>query len=106
MHGGAFQFGDLDTKEADWTARQLVQRASATIVSVDYRLAGIGVKYPIPLDDVIAAIRWVQANMTELGVTSLRWVEPVQVPIWPLPLLCDSGTRTCGCRTSLCWCIP
>ena len=71
MHGGAFQFGDLDTKEADWTARQLVQRASATIVSVDYRLAGIGVKYPIPLDDVIAAIRWVQANMTELGVTSL-----------------------------------
>lgn len=71
MHGGAFQFGDLDTKEADWTARQMVERASATVVSVDYRLAGIGVKYPIPLDDVVAAIRWVQANMTELGITSL-----------------------------------
>ncbi|MFK0040573.1 alpha/beta hydrolase [Paenarthrobacter sp. NPDC090517] len=71
MHGGAFQFGDLDTKEADWTARQLAQRASATIVSVDYRLAVNGVHYPVPLDDVVAAIRWVQANMTELGLTSL-----------------------------------
>ena len=71
MHGGAFQFGDLDTKEADWTARQLVQRASATIVSVDYRLAVDGVHYPVPLDDVVAAVRWVQANMTELGITSL-----------------------------------
>ncbi|WP_026547421.1 alpha/beta hydrolase [Paenarthrobacter nicotinovorans] len=71
MHGGAFQFGDLDTKEADWTARQLVQRASATIVSVNYRLAVNGVHYPVPLDDVVAAIRWVQANMVELGITSL-----------------------------------
>ncbi|KQQ94854.1 hypothetical protein ASF72_19740 [Arthrobacter sp. Leaf141] len=71
MHGGAFQFGDLDTKEADWTARQLVQRASATIVSVDYRLAVNGVQYPVPLDDVVAAIRWVQANMLELGITSV-----------------------------------
>lgn len=71
MHGGAFQFGDLDTKEADWTARQLVQRASATIVSVDYRLAVNGVHYPVPLDDVVAAIRWVRANMTEWGITSI-----------------------------------
>ena len=71
MHGGAFQFGDLDMNEADWTARQLVHRASATVVSVDYRLAVEGVTYPIPLDDVVAAIRWVQANEKDLGVTSL-----------------------------------
>jgi acetyl esterase/lipase len=71
MHGGAFQFGDLDTNEADWTARQLVHRASATVVSVDYRLAVDGVRYPVPLDDVVAAIRWVQANTTDLGITSL-----------------------------------
>ncbi|MCQ6271468.1 hypothetical protein M8J71_13365 [Pseudarthrobacter sp. R1] len=24
MHGGAFQFGDLETKEADWTGQQLL----------------------------------------------------------------------------------
>lgn len=71
MHGGAFQFGDLDTNEADWTARQLAHRANATVISVDYRLAVEGVTYPVPLDDVVAAIRWLQANQDDLNVTSL-----------------------------------
>jgi acetyl esterase len=35
MHGGAFIFGNLDMREADWTARELAIRAGAVVVSVD-----------------------------------------------------------------------
>lgn len=57
LHGGAFKMGDLDMPEADWVAREVVTRAGATVVSVDYRLA---VPYPVPHDDVVAAVRWVR----------------------------------------------
>lgn len=68
MHGGAFQFGDLDMKEADWTAREMVKRAGAVVVSVDYRLAKDGVRYPVPLDDVVAVVGWVRNNLEGLGI--------------------------------------
>ena len=71
MHGGAFMFGDLDMHEADWTARELAHRASAVIISVDYRLAGNGISYPVPLDDVTAAVRWVRANAEDLGIDAV-----------------------------------
>ncbi|MEN8585073.1 alpha/beta hydrolase [Burkholderia sp. RS01] len=71
MHGGGFRFGDLDMKEADWTARELAHRASAVVVSVDYRLAVDGVTYPVPLDDVVAAVRWVRKNAGDLGLASI-----------------------------------
>ena len=32
--------GDLDMPEADWTAREICERAGAVVVSVDYRLCG------------------------------------------------------------------
>ena len=60
MHGGAFMRGDLDMPEADRTSREVCARAGAVVVSVDYRLAIGGVHYPVPLDDVVAAIRWVR----------------------------------------------
>lgn len=66
MHGGAFKYGDLDTNEADWTAREMACRAGAVVVSVDYRLANEGVTYPVPLDDVVAVARWVQSNLEVL----------------------------------------
>jgi acetyl esterase len=71
MHGGAFRFGDLEMKEADWTARELVHRAGAVVVSVDYRLAVEGITYPVPLDDVVAAIRWVRENSEDLVMSSI-----------------------------------
>lgn len=71
MHGGAFRFGDLDMKEADWTARELVHKAGAVVVSVDYRLAVEGVTYPVPLDDVVAAVQWVREHTADLGVSSI-----------------------------------
>jgi acetyl esterase/lipase len=60
LHGGAFKMGDLDMPEADWVAREVVTRAGATVVSVDYRLA---IPYPAPHDDVVAAVRWVRDTL-------------------------------------------
>jgi acetyl esterase/lipase len=72
LHGGAFRFGDLDMPEADWTARQVCERAGAVVVSVDYRLCVGGVTYPVPHDDVVAAARWVRESAADLGVDPER----------------------------------
>ena len=68
MHGGAFIAGNLDMPEADWTSRELARRAGAVVVSVDYRLCKDGVHYPVPHDDVVAAVRWVRDNASSLGI--------------------------------------
>jgi acetyl esterase len=72
LHGGAFRMGDLDMPEADWTARQICARAAAVVVSVDYRLCVGGVTYPVPHDDVVAAVRWVRDGAAALGVDPRR----------------------------------
>jgi acetyl esterase/lipase len=72
LHGGAFRMGDLDMPEADWTARQICQRAGAIVVSVDYRLCVGGVTYPVPHDDVVATVRWVRDEAITLGVDAGR----------------------------------
>ena len=68
VHGGAFVGGDLEMPEADWTARQICERAGAVVVSVDYRLCNDGVHYPVPHDDVLAAYRWVRDSAGDLGI--------------------------------------
>jgi acetyl esterase/lipase len=72
LHGGAFRMGDLNMPEADWTAREICARAGALVVSVDYRLCVGGVRYPVPHDDVVAAVRWVRANAAALGIDAGR----------------------------------
>lgn len=72
-HGGGFVAGDLDMPEADWVARAFAARG-VTVVSVDYRLAGDGCRYPLPSDDVLAAWRWTLAHAVELGVDPARLV--------------------------------
>ena len=68
MHGGAFMAGSLDMPEADWTSRELARRAGAVVVSVDYRLCNDGVHYPVPHDDVVAAVRWAGKSAPSLGI--------------------------------------
>ncbi|MGR0219052.1 alpha/beta hydrolase [Agromyces sp. ZXT2-6] len=70
-HGGGFAGGDLDMPEADWVARAFAARG-VTVVSIDYRLAGDGCRYPAPSDDVLAAWRWTVANADRLGVDPAR----------------------------------
>ena len=71
-HGGGFLGGDLDMREADWTAREVCARAGAVVVSVDYRLAVDGVSYPVPHDDTVAAVAWVRDNAAALGIDAAR----------------------------------
>jgi acetyl esterase/lipase len=72
VHGGAFLGGDLDMVEADGVAREICARAGAVVVSVDYRLCHGGVTYPVPHDDVVAAVRWVRDHAADLGVDADR----------------------------------
>ncbi|GAA3829157.1 alpha/beta hydrolase [Streptomyces phyllanthi] len=62
-HSGGFLGGDLDMPEAHVVAAELAARAGAVVVSVDYRLATGGVHYPVPLDDVCAAWRWLRTEL-------------------------------------------
>jgi acetyl esterase len=71
-HGGGFIGGDLDMREADWTAREIVARAGAIVVSVDYRLAVGGVCYPVPHDDVVAAVAWTRDGAAALDIDPAR----------------------------------
>jgi acetyl esterase/lipase len=71
-HGGGFLGGDLDMREADWTARELCARAGAVVVSVDYRLAVGGVCYPVPHDDAVAAVAWTRDQVAALGIDPAR----------------------------------
>jgi acetyl esterase/lipase len=57
LHGGGFRIGDLDMPEAHVVAAELADRAAALVVSVDYRLAVGGVRFPAPVDDAITAWR-------------------------------------------------
>ncbi|MDY0908406.1 alpha/beta hydrolase fold domain-containing protein [Microbacterium sp. CFBP9034] len=70
-HGGGFAGGDLDMPEADSVARSLASRGT-TVVSVDYRLAGDGCRYPAPSDDILAAWAWAVDNAARLRVDPSR----------------------------------
>jgi acetyl esterase len=68
-HGGGWVIGDLDT--SDRLCRMLSNRASAVVVSVDYRLAP---EHPFPaaVDDSYAALEWVARNGDRLHVDPSR----------------------------------
>ncbi len=58
-HGGGFRHGALGMPESDHVGAELARRAGAIVVSVGYRLAVDGVRYPVPVDDVHAVWQWV-----------------------------------------------
>ena len=64
FHGGGYVVMSPETHEK--LAKQLCVGVGAVVVSVDYRLAPEH-PYPAPLDDCLAAFRWVRANARELG---------------------------------------
>jgi acetyl esterase len=68
-HAGGFALGNLDTDHRQ--CLELADRGRCCVVSVDYRLAPEH-PYPAALDDAIAALNWVAANATELGVDATR----------------------------------
>lgn len=72
VHGGGFRGGDLDMNESHVTSLEIAARSGVAVVSVDYRLAKDGVRFPVPLDDVEAAWRWLIAHADALGADSRR----------------------------------
>lgn len=68
-HGGGWVVGSLDG--ADAMCRALTNGATCTVVSVDYRLAP-ETKFPGPVEDAYAALRWSSTAEREIGVSADR----------------------------------
>jgi acetyl esterase len=64
FHGGGFVIGDIDTH--DDQCRWICHEVGAVVLSVGYRLAPES-RWPGPVDDALAAVRWAAARVPELG---------------------------------------
>ncbi len=65
FHGGGWAVGSLDAYEG--SCRLIAADAGCVVVSIDYRLAPEH-PFPAPLDDCLAAYRWVRTHTRELGI--------------------------------------
>jgi acetyl esterase len=71
FHGGGFVLCSLDTH--DRVMRLLALDSGAAVIGVDYRMAPED-PFPAPLDDCVAAVRWIRAEAAALGVDPERVV--------------------------------
>ena len=69
FHGGGWVIGSIDSHDALCTT--LAARSGAVVASVGYRLSPEA-PFPAPLDDCLAATRWVADHAEELGVDPTR----------------------------------
>ena len=69
FHGGGYTVGDLDTH--DVVCRTLANEARCAVASIDYRLAP-EYKFPVAVDDCVAATRWVAAHAGKLRIDADR----------------------------------
>ena len=69
FHGGGFVVGDLDTH--DGLCRLMANEGGFIVVAVDYRRAPEN-KWPAPLDDALAATRWIFGNAPSLAIDAGR----------------------------------
>ncbi|WP_232629537.1 alpha/beta hydrolase [Methylobacterium sp. Leaf118] len=70
-HGGGWCLGSLDAY--DTPCRSLAKATGCVVFSVDYRLAPEH-PFPVPLDDVYAALRWVADHAAMLAIDEERLV--------------------------------
>ncbi|MEV8308278.1 alpha/beta hydrolase [Streptomyces flavidovirens] len=78
IHGGAWRTGTrggMGPRMRDWRPGPFprLARAGFAVASLDYRLSGEAV-YPAQLDDVTAALAWLNARAAELGLDTRRIV--------------------------------
>jgi acetyl esterase len=69
FHGGGWTIGDLDTH--DVLCRELCNASGCAVVAVDYRM-GPEHRFPAAVDDCLAAVRWVQREVGNLGIDPMR----------------------------------
>lgn len=65
IHGGGYIIGSADGD--DQQVKQMVSMVGCAVVSVDYRLAP-ETPHPGPVEDCYAALQWLYAQASELGV--------------------------------------
>lgn len=65
LHGGGWTIGDLDTH--DTLCRMLCNESGCQVFSVDYRM-GPEHKFPVAVEDSLAAWQWLHDNAQHLGV--------------------------------------
>ena len=68
-HGGGYVIGDRDTH--DVLCRQLANGSGCAVVSVDYRMAPED-PFPAPVDDCLAATRWIHDQAASLDLDPQR----------------------------------
>ncbi|MGM8364336.1 alpha/beta hydrolase [Virgibacillus sp. W0181] len=67
-HGGGWVLGDIATSDA--SCRMIANKTRHIVVSVDYRLAP-EYKYPTPINDSYAALKWISENAAAInGIAS------------------------------------
>jgi acetyl esterase len=71
VHGGGFTLFSLDTH--DRLMREYAARAGLLVVGVDYSLSPEA-RFPVALQEVVAAVDWVHANVDKLGIDAGRIV--------------------------------
>ncbi|MCK8784234.1 alpha/beta hydrolase [Roseomonas sp. NAR14] len=69
LHGGGWVFGDLDTH--DGLCRALANEAGCCVIAVDYRMAPEH-RFPAAVEDAMAALRFVAAEASSLGIDPSR----------------------------------
>ena len=69
FHGGGFVVGSLESH--DGLCRLFAAEGGFKVIAVDYRLAPEH-PWPAAVDDAMAAVQWIEANATELGVDGGR----------------------------------
>jgi len=71
IHGGGFIGGDA--REGLSSLKAMAERLNCVLVSVQYRLAP-GTRFPGPLEDAYAGLKWLHRNAATLGVDPKRIV--------------------------------
>jgi len=69
MHGGGWVYFSLDTH--DRLMREYAARAGRVVIGVDYALAPEA-KFPVALEQTVAALRWLQDHAAEVGADPAR----------------------------------
>lgn len=78
VHGGAWRRGrrdDMGLRTRQWNPGPFARIAAAglAVACADYRLSGEA-RFPAPLDDLRAALRWLELRAPELGLDPARTV--------------------------------
>ena len=69
FHGGGWVIGNIDTH--DGLCRMFANEAGVTVISVEYRLAPEH-KFPAAIEDAYAAVTWIEANASDIGIDPNR----------------------------------